>query len=257
MFDHFNRPIIFAHRGASAYAPENTLAAFKLAERQGAEAIELDAKLTKDGQVVVIHDQTVNRTTGADGLVSQLTLEELRKLDAGSHFDEAFKNELIPTLTEVFEGVGENIFINIELTNYTNINNLLPKEVAVLIKDHQLQNRVLLSSFNPLSLIRIRRYLPHAQLGLLALPGIPGSLARSRVGHLLRYQCLHSELKDVTPALVKNIHKRACRIHVYTVNKAEDMRRLYNWGVDGIFTDDPILARSVFKPTTTQIKVES
>jgi glycerophosphoryl diester phosphodiesterase len=91
MLTELPRPTIFAHRGASAYAPENTLAAFELALRQGADAIELDAKLTRDGHIVVIHDQTVDRTTEGRGRVKDMTLAELRKLDAGSHFDVAFQ----------------------------------------------------------------------------------------------------------------------------------------------------------------------
>src|SRR5512139_2686581 len=98
LFAHLPRPTIFAHRGASAYAPENTLAAFQMAIQQGADALELDVKLTADGQVVVIHDQTTDRTTGVKGRVSDLTLHELRNLDAGSFFDIAFQGEMIPTL---------------------------------------------------------------------------------------------------------------------------------------------------------------
>src|SRR5512138_390835 len=99
-------PAIFAHRGASAHAPENTLAAFRLALEHGADGIELDAKLTSDGQVVVIHDQTVERTTGDPGMVRDMTLAQLKALDAGSFFDSAFTREPIPTLAEVFDLIG-------------------------------------------------------------------------------------------------------------------------------------------------------
>ncbi|HBY09528.1 MAG TPA: glycerophosphodiester phosphodiesterase, partial [Chloroflexi bacterium] len=120
------RPAIFAHRGASAYAPENTLAAFKLAVDQGADAIELDAKLCADGQIIVIHDQTVERTSNGAGKVADLPLSALQELDAGSWFGLEFKGEPIPTLDEVFEAVGQKIFINIELTNYASPRDLLP-----------------------------------------------------------------------------------------------------------------------------------
>src|SRR5512147_1683568 len=98
MLSHIPNPAIIAHRGASAYAPENTLAAFDLAARQGAHAIELDAKLSADQQVVVIHDQSVDRTTTHLGKVSKLSLAEIKKMDTGSHFDIAFRGEPIPTL---------------------------------------------------------------------------------------------------------------------------------------------------------------
>src|SRR4030066_1443200 len=112
------RPTIFAHRGSSAFAPENTVAAFKLAVQQHADAVELDAKLTSDGQVIVIHDQTVDRTTNGTGRVNRLTLVELQNLDAGSHFDATFKGEKVPSLAEVFYTIWNQIFINVEFKNY-------------------------------------------------------------------------------------------------------------------------------------------
>jgi glycerophosphoryl diester phosphodiesterase len=238
---------IIAHRGASLYAPENTLAAFELALRQGADAIELDAKLSADAQVVVIHDQTVDRTTEGRGRVKDLTLADLRKLDAGSHFDIAFRGEPIPTLDEVLKAVGQLTFINIELTNYASKTDALPDKVAALVRKHKLQRRVFFSSFNPIALWRIRNLLPEAPIGLLALPGQNGSLARGWAGRLLGYQSLHPEAGDVEPRLVESVHKRGQPLYVYTVNKEAEMRRLYNLGVDGIFTDDPVLARQMLQ----------
>src|SRR5512145_3196062 len=111
------KPLIFAHRGASAHAPENTLAAFELAIAQNADALELDVKLSADGHAVVIHDTTVDRTTGSEGRVKDLSLAELRSLDAGTFFSEKYSGERIPTMEEVFESVGKRILINVELTN--------------------------------------------------------------------------------------------------------------------------------------------
>lgn len=247
-------PTVFAHRGASAYAPENTLAAFELALRQGADAIELDAKLTKDGQVVVFHDQTIERTTGGTGRVKDLTLAELRKLDAGSHFDVAFQGELIPTLDEVFKAVGQLTYINVELTNYASPTDALPEKVAALVKRHKLNRRVLFSSFNPLALMRIRRLLPEIPIGLLALPGRSGGWARSPVGRLLRYQSLNPEHGDVTPQLVERVHKRGEYVYTYTVNQEAEMKRLFSLQVDGIFTDDPVLALAVCKGVSKSLR---
>lgn len=245
LFAHLPRPTIFAHRGASVYAPENTLAAFQMAVQQGADAVELDAKLTADGHVVVIHDQTVERTTGSKGRVGELTLDELRRLDAGSFFDIAFEGEPIPTLEEVFEAIGRQIYINIELTNYASVTDSLPEKVAALVHKHRMEKRVLFSSFNPLALWRIRRQIPQAPTGLLTMPGRSGALGRSPLGYLLRYAALHPEYQDVNPALVERTHRRGCRLHTYTVNLPEDLQRLFSLGVDGVFTDDPILARQV------------
>jgi glycerophosphoryl diester phosphodiesterase len=249
MFNLLPHPAIFAHRGASAHAPENTLAAFELALRQGADAIELDAKLTSDNHVVVIHDLTVDRTTEGTGRVKNLTLAELRKLDAGSHFDFAFRGEPIPTLDEVFKAVGQLCFITVELTNYDAITDSLPNKVASLVKRHKLSRRVLFSSFNPLALIRIRRLLPESPIGLLARPGKSGTWARGWPGRLIGYHALQLETNDVTPSLVENLHHRGCRVNAYTVNQEDDMRRLFAMGVDGIFTDDPVLARQALTVT--------
>ncbi len=244
MFSELPHPVIIAHRGASAYAPENTLASFELALRQGADAIELDAKLTADGHVVVIHDQTVDRTTANTGRVKELPLAALRKMDAGSHFDIAFKGEPVPSLEEVLKAVGQLTYTNIELTNYTSPGDQLPQKVAELVKRLKLSRRVFFSSFNPLALLRIHRLLPEAPIGLLAFPGWKGAWARSWPGRaLIHYQNLHPEMSDVSPQLVQSVHQRQHKLFVYTVNRKEDMQRLFDLGVDGIFTDDPVLAR--------------
>src|SRR5512140_263558 len=122
------RPVVFAHRGASAHAPENTLASFDLAFAQGADAIELDAQLTADGEIVVFHDATLDRATDGTGRLSQKTLAELRALDAGSSFSPKHRGEKIPLLEEVFDAVGKKLFINVELKNYhAPRNDLVPR----------------------------------------------------------------------------------------------------------------------------------
>ncbi len=239
------RPTIFAHRGASAYAPENTLAAFQLAVRQGADAIELDAKLSADGQVMVIHDQTVDRTTNGTGKVRHLSLAALKKLDAGLNFDLEFRDEKIPTLAEVFETVGQQICINVELTNYASPLDDLPVKAARLVQQFNLEERVIFSSFNPVALLKARQVLPAVPAGLLATLGSSGALARSWLVHWLRFDALHPEQNDTTQALVEQMHKSKRRVHTWTVNDAGAMQKLFEWGVDGIITDDPIKAREV------------
>lgn len=236
------QPIIFAHRGASAHAPENTLAAFELALAQHTDAIELDVKLSADGRVVVIHDPTVDRTTGRKGYVKDLSLAELRALDAGSFFSEKYNGEKIPTLEEVFESVGKRTFINVELTNYNTPRDELVETVCMLVKKFGLQNQVMFSSFLASNLSKARAYLPDVPRGLLALQGLLGAWARSFGFAFGRYQALHPYLKDVTPEQVQRVHRLRRRVHVWTVNAAEDMRRLFHWGADAIFTDDPQLA---------------
>lgn len=247
MLESFDKPVVFAHRGASKYAPENTIAAFELAVEQGADAIELDAKLSADGKVVVIHDQTVDRTTNGTGRVNKLTLSEMKEFDAGSFFDSKFSTERIPTLDEVFEIVGRRIFINVELTNYASQNDELVPLVAEIVKRHGIQNNILFSSFAPANLRRARQLLPEVPVGLLALTGVMGALNRSRYFLNLSPKILHPYLADVNSRLVEREHERGRRVHVWTVNEEKDLRRMKELGVDGVFTDDPITTLRVLR----------
>ena len=246
MLESLPQPVIFAHRGASAHAPENTLAAFELALAEGADGIELDVKLSADGHVVVIHDASVDRTTGARGRVKDLSLASLRALSAGSFFSEKFQSEKIPALEEVFEAVGKRTFINVELTNYYNMpRDHLVESVCMLVKKFGLQKRVMFSSFFASNLSKARSYIPEVPSGLLAFPGLFGAWARSFGFAFGVYQAMHLNLKDTTHQQVQRVHRLNRRVHVWTVNAAEDMHRLFGWGVDAILTDDPQLAVQV------------
>jgi len=246
MFTKLTPPYFFAHRGASARAPENTLSAFELAVKQGAPAIEFDVKVTSDGHVVIIHDQIVDRTTNGTGQVTKLPLAALRELDAGAWLSADFRGEKIPTLDEVFEAVGKKIFMNVELTNYaTPLDALVPK-VAGLVKKHGLERRVMFSSFFPHNLMNAARLLPKVSRGQLFLGGGAGWWQRAW-GRLINVQAEHPDKQDVTAEYVKNAHARGRRVQAYTVNAPEDMRRLRELGVDAIFTDDPLAALENFK----------
>lgn len=245
MLDTLSLPIILAHRGASAHAPENTLAAFELAIQQGSDGIELDVKLSADGHVVVIHDLTVNRTTGAHGRVKDMTLQQLHSLDAGSFISETFKGEKIPTLEEVFDKVGKRTFINVELTNYLTPHDHLVESVCMLVKKFGLQKRILFSSFMPLNLLRAHGYLPEVPTGLLTWKGLRGMWSRSFGFAFGKYDALHPDYRDITQQQIYYVHRLNKRIHTWTVDKEEDMRRLLKWGVDAIITNDPQLAVKV------------
>ncbi len=235
-------PAIFAHRGDSAHAPENTLAAFELAIRKGADAIELDAMLCASGEVVVIHDETLERTTDGQGRVSETPLAALRELDAGSWFAPRFRGEHIPTLEEVLEAIGGRIYLNIELKNYATPRDPLPERVATLVERFGLEENVLFSSFNPWTLRRARARLPRVPLGLLTAPGWTGGVLNGPLGRLLvPYEALHPERRSVTPALVAAVHRRGARLHTYTVEDPAEARYLFALGVDGIFANDPAI----------------
>lgn len=236
------RPVIFAHRGASAHAPENTMAAFSLAVGQGADAIELDVKLSADGAVVVFHDPKLERTTDGVGRLSACTLSQLRTLDAGSSFSQTFRGERVPLLEEVLDAFGKKVLIVVDLTNYTTPWDGLASRACELINRHSLKDSVMLSSFLPANLHEAARRLPGVGLGLVAGRGWKGIWARSFGFSFGAYAALHPNYRDVNLRQVKRVHRLKRRIHVWTVNAVDDLRRLAGWGVDGVFTDDPRLA---------------
>lgn len=241
MLSNNHQPLIYAHRGSSMYAPENTLAAFVLAKEQGADGIELDTKLSADGEVVVFHDRTVDRTTQGKGRVNQLTLAQLRQLDAGMWKGQSFKGEKIPTLAEVFEVVGGKMIINIELTNYFSMSDGLPEQVVKLVRKHKLEDSVMFSSFLSMNLAEVRKLCPEAPIGLLSVSGLPGIISRSWFTRRVSPEYCMPHHKAVTRELIEERKKAGRKCNVWTVNSPEVMRRMISFGVDGLITDDPLL----------------
>jgi len=229
-------PKIIAHRGASAHAPENTLAAFALALEHKADGIELDVMLTADEQVVVIHDDTVDRTTDGTGLVREMTLAQLEELTAG-------EGEKIPTLTEVLDQFGGKFLINIELKNYSSIFDALPIKVADLVLAHDLVDSVLISSFNPFNMRRFCKKAPKSVIGLLTTEG----KADLWLWSLFRYDCLHPYFTDVDSALVTKMHARQKQVNVWTVDDPKEILRLASLNVDSIITNDPLSTRKILE----------
>jgi len=249
MLESLPRPIIFAHRGDSAHAPENTLAAFKLAQAKGAGAIELDAKLSADGQVVVFHDKTLERTTNGAGRLREKTAQELRGLDAGGHFSEGFRGEKIPFLSEVLECLGHKLLIDIEFKTDGRPDDGLVRSVCTLVKQFAAEGSVIFSSFDARSLKIAERLLPQVPRALIARPGWAGAWTRSFGFSFGDYAALHPYISDASPQQVQRVHRLKRRIHVWIVNAAEPMRKLFDSGVDGIFTADPQLALEVARRT--------
>ena len=238
-------PLILCHRGAKNYAPENTLAAFKIALELGADGFELDTQLTSDGHVVVHHDKSVERTTNGHGELFKLSLAELRELDVGSSFSEEFHGEKIPTLDEVFETIGKRAIINVELKNFSTPFDNLVEKVCDVVRQHAMQKNIIFSSFLPWNLKKAARILPEVPRGLIAIKGGWGMLERSFIFAFGKYDALHPNLEDVTQQQIYLAHRLKRRVHVWTVNEEADMRRLFKWGVDGVLTDDPQLALKV------------
>jgi glycerophosphoryl diester phosphodiesterase len=245
MFKKYTNTVIFAHRGACALAPENTISSFQLAVTHQADAVELDAKLSKDGVVMVIHDPTLERTTNGTGKVNEHTLAELKALDAGSKFNPKYAGEKIPTLEEVFEAVGKQVLVNVELTNYSSPKDDLIAKVAEVVKRQNMQERVLFSSFLPRNLKMMKELLPDTPVALLCLEGLAGMFSRSVFLTNVSPAIIHPYLADVEPLYVRLEHRRHRRVHVWTVNAEQDIKHMLAMHVDGIFTDDPQKARKI------------
>lgn len=239
-----NKPLIIAHRGASGYAPENTLKAFRLAADLGADGIELDVFLTRDKQVVVTHDETLERLTGKAVVTRQTTLKELQELDFG-------QGERISTLREVLEELGPKFsMINIEIKSTGYFTDGIEREVVSLIQKLNMLDKVLLSSFNPLHLLRTRCLCPQIKIGYLVSPQ-----------HRLAQQTFWVSLcRAVTinlgnrwaddPKRFERFQKLNIPIWVWTVN---DMRQVPLWlerGVAAIITNYPDKLRKVIQENT-------
>jgi glycerophosphoryl diester phosphodiesterase len=235
-------PVIFAHRGDSKHAPENTLAAFELAFKSGAPAIELDVMLTMDEEVVVIHDHRVDRTTNGQGFVNLSTLQQLKKLDAGSKFSTEFRGEKIPTLDEVLDIISADRLVNIELKNYHSIHDRLIPKVVEIVNKRGKTNSVMYSSFSLRNILKIRKILPNSPAALITLGGLAGKLELSPFFSWISPEYIHPDHQMVTAQLIQNEHGHHRKINVWTVDDEKDMRWFFNAKIDGLMTNDPALA---------------
>jgi len=227
----------FAHRGSSKICPENTMAAFKKALEQGATGIETDVQLTKDGEPVLIHDETLKRTTSGTGWVKDHTLNELKELDAGSWFHPDFREERLPHLDELLELVQDRgTIVNIELKNGVVPYEGLEEKVIQRVRDHGLSSRVVISSFNHYSLLLCKKLAPEIRTGILYMEGLYEPWAYAGT---LQADALHAYHHAVLPGFVAAAKAAGKAYHPFTVNDPNEMRRLLEAGVDGIITDYP------------------
>lgn len=231
-------PVVIAHRGASAIAPENTLAAFRLAVRAGAPVIEFDVHQTRDHRLVVVHDASLQRTTGVRRAVERLTAREIIGLDAGSWFGSEHRGARIPTLDQVLRALKGRAALNIELKAGTRtLYPGLESRVLALVRRSGWRERVLVSSFRVRYLQRLRRMDATIAIGVLIHPwSLGGALSRAK---RLSAASIHPPARVVTADLVRRIHAAGCAVLPYTVDDAANKRRLIRLGVDGFFTNRP------------------
>ncbi len=230
--------INYAHRGASGYYPENTILAFEKAIEMGATGIETDIQMTKDGVLVLIHDEKVDRTTDGVGLVKDYTYEELCTLNAGTSFSSIYKGLKIPTLQELIEfSKDKNILLDLELKNnevqYPNIE----EKLVEMIQFYNIEDIVVVSSFNHYSLVKIKKLSKRIKIGLLYMAGLyhPEEYAKA-----LNAEALHPYFPDVNDSkIIKDIKKSKILINPFTINDEAIMKEFINYGVDGIITNYP------------------
>lgn len=229
---------IFAHRGASGYAPENTLEAFALAITQGADGIELDVQLTKDGIPVVIHDETIDRVTEKTGFVKDYTLNELKELTVlGNKFPE-YSSSKIPTLEEVLDAVkASGIQVNIELKTGIYWYPEIEQKVADLVKASGMEDKVIYSSFNHYSIQQIKKIVPDAETAYLYSDVILNveDYAKNTGVDGLHPAVYHVKMAD----FLKEYLDSGLNVRVWTVNEKEDMEWLIRAGVTAIITNYP------------------
>ena len=248
---------IYAHRGASGTHPENTLAAFEAAARLPIDGVEFDVHLTKDEELVIIHDETIDRTSNGSGYIKDMTLEELRKFDFGVKFSEEFKGEMIPTLEEVLQVyVGTNHRLNIELKSDVFDYEGVEKKVITLLNQYDLVDRVIISSFNHKAIQRVQALQPEIETAALFMKLDLRSM--NEYEQQLGTNILHVYAPAIESIDIDALHQQNGKIRVFTVNRVEDMDKLQALGIDAVFTDFPQelknhqLLKSKFKNSQTK-----
>ncbi len=240
----FKSPWIIAHRGFSQKYPENTLAAFQAAMAAGAAMIELDVMLSRDRKPVVIHDETLERTTNGCGAVSHFTMAELKNLDAGSWFHPTFADQRLPELSEVLDLMGGKTRVNIEIKaqayEQAHPPDAIEKQVVAMVKKKNLVKSVLISSFEIDFLVQIASMPDPPAIALISQ-----TPASRRIVALLKHMKVfswHPDYEIVTPRQVHRMHAAGIRVFPYNVTTYADYLQIMDMNVDGVIADDPVAA---------------
>ncbi|MCY1081183.1 glycerophosphodiester phosphodiesterase [Archangium lansingense] len=237
--------LLLAHRGASADAPENTLAAFQEAVAQGADGVELDAMVCGSGEVVVCHDEHLERLAGLPWEVRTTSWWKLKGADVGSRL--GFAPARIPLLEEVLDALPSHFLINIELKCDHANDGGLSQKVAELVTRWELAERVVISSFNPLCLFRTAAAAPALRRGFLIDPDKSWGLQANVVTPLVSSHSVHPYHKQCTPELVEEWRRRGLRVAVWTVDDAARARELEEMGVSYLITNKPRFIREALR----------
>lgn len=240
--------IVIAHRGASAYAPENTHSAFKMAIDMQAEMMELDVSITKDGVPVVIHDVTVDRTTSAKGEVGDFTLAELKKLETGAWFGEEFRGEPFPTLEEALEYTKDRIAVNIEIKTeaVTDVaeGGVVDKSIQ-LVKNAGVEHQIIFSSFDYRVMEHLEKLAPELPKAILYEKRQSGKLLPSELVKKYRVDAFNCSYKQLSKKWLEDLKDHDIPFLVYTVNDPGRMKKVIEMGASGIFSDKPDVLKEV------------
>ncbi|MDY0394023.1 glycerophosphodiester phosphodiesterase [Virgibacillus halophilus] len=230
---------IMAHRGNSAYCPENTMASFRGAVEAAADFIELDVRLSKDGIPVVCHDATIKRTSNGKAFIHELTVDELKKYDFGSWFSSDFKGERIPTFEEVLQLVQhEPIRLNIETKNGPDMPMNLEVNTLELVYKYNMQDRVMYSSFDHFSLKRLYELDQSAKIGFIFHMNLINLFDYIANTGVPTYS-IHPNHFYITEDMITKAHQRGIKVNAYTVNNRQWAEQYRNMGVDGLITNFP------------------
>lgn len=243
-------PLILAHRGANKVAPQNTLPAFIKAVEFKADGIETDVHLTKDGEIVICHNYTVDDTSNGTGIIDGMTFEELRSLDFGSYFSEEFRGVTLPTLTELLNVVRDMTLINIEIKAPKRKNDIV-KRVIDEVHRFGIQNNTIISCFDPECIRESKEIDPFIKTGLLYETGELGTeimnFGVAAYCRQLNADAAHPEHILLTEELVKELHENGLAVNPWTVNDYEDILKYTSWGCDALISNVPDYCKKVLE----------
>jgi len=241
-FDFAEYPLLFGHRGCSKAAPENTLASFNKILENNIPGVELDVHLCRSGELVVFHDLNLKRTTGLDALVSETDLEDIKKLDAGSWFGSSFKNERVPTLDEVFKLMGTKVYYDIEIKHRNKQYGDLEIKLVEKIAEWNMQNRVIISSFNPIAILGVRKANPQLNTAVIYTKWkeLPWYLRTGGGKYICKPNILKPTRHQINPfSMFLNKKIEGYTVVTWTEDDLDKAEKYINMGVDGIVTNVP------------------
>lgn len=241
----FGKTVIYAHRGASGSAPENTMAAFRRAVSMGSHGIECDVQMTKDDKLIICHDELLDRTSNGKGFIKDKSYEEIRSLDAGSWFSKEYAGEKIPLLEELLELVkSSGIYINIELKTGIIQYNGIEDKVVNMVKSYGLLDKTIFSSFNHYSIFEVKDKCPDAYTGALYMEGL---YEPWRYLEAIKCDCAHPFYMAAQPIITEGLVQHGYTINTFTVDDSNTARNLVKSGVEGIITNHPERMLEIFE----------